>query len=900
MRQIPAIFAFNRGRVSPLALGRVDQKRVALSAETMTNWIPRVLGPMSLRPGFQYLTGIYNNAAVRLLDFVFSTTDTAILELTDSAMRVLVNETPIVRPTVTTAVTNGTFDTDLTGWTDNDESGATSAWVTGGYMGLTGNGTAAAIRDQSVTVGANANIEHALRIVINRGPVTLQVGSSAGTDNYISETTLATGVHSLAFTPTGDFNIRLSSTVNRQVLVDSCTIESAGAMVLPTPWTASDLTNIRPDQSADVVFVACSGMQQRRIERRATRSWSIVPYLAEDGPFRTENTGPITLTASDISGNITLTASASLFRSGHVGAIFSITSDGQQVEKSVTAENTFSNPVRITGVGTDRGFTIVLTNTFVATVVLQRSLESDTGPWEDVGGESWTANTTEVYTDGLDNQIAYYRVGVKTGGFTSGQVDISLSVQIGSITGIARVTGYTNATSVSAEVLVDLGGTVATDIWSEGEWSDYRGWPTAVALHEGRLWWFGKGKIWGSISDAYDSFDPNFEGDAGPLNRSIGSGPVDTINWAMSLQRLIIGGQGTEYSLRSSSLDEPLTPTNFNIKTASTQGSGAVPPVKVDQRGIYVQRGGIKVYEMTSDGNSYDYTSNQLTQLVPEMGLPGIVRIGVQRQPDTRIHAVRSDGTVMLGVYDKTEDVLAWVDIETLGSIEDVVVLPGLAGSTEDRVYYVVRRTIDGSTVRYLEKWALETECRGDALNKQADSFVTYSGVATSTISGLSHLEGEEVVVWADGADVGTDDSETTWTQLYSVSGGVVTLDTAASNVVVGLPYSAQWKSAKLGAQDGTVQTVLNQQKRLSHLGFVMAWVHAKGVRFGPDFDHLDDLPEIERGTTVDSTTVRETYDEQEQEFPSTWVTDLRLCLQAAAPRPVTMLAVAVDLEIHN
>jgi len=118
--------------------------------------------------------------------------------------------------------------------------------------------------------------------------------------------------------------------------------------------------------------------------------------------------------------------------------------------------------------------------------------------------------------------------------------------------------------------------------------------------------------------------------------------------------------------------------------------------------------------------------------------------------------------------------------------------------------------------------------------------------------------------------------------------------------VVVGLPYSAQWKSAKLGAQDGAIQTVLTQQKRLSHLGLVMAWVHAKGVRFGADFDNLNDLPEIEQGTTVDSTTVRDTYDEQEIEFPTTWVTDLRLCLQAVAPRPVTMLGVAVDLEIHN
>ena len=900
MRQIPAIFAFNRGRVSPLALGRVDQKRVALSAEVMTNWIPRVLGPMSLRPGFQYLTGIYNNAACRLLDFVFATNDTAILELTANSMRVLVNETPITRPSVTTAVTNGTFDTNLTGWTDNDESGATSAWVTGGYMGLTGNGSAAAIRDQTVTVGANANIEHALRIVVARGPVTLRVGSTTGADDYINETTLATGTHSLAFTPTSDFAIRLFSRVNRLVLVDSCTIEAAGVLVLPTPWGSSGLSNVRHDQSGDVVFIACSGQQQRRIERRATRSWSVALYLAEDGPFRIENTGPITITPSAINGNITLTASASLFRSGHVGAIFSITSDGQLIQKSITAENTFSNPVRITGVGTDRGFTINLSNTFVATVVLQRSLDSDTGPWEDVSGESWTTVTTVVYTDGLDNQIAYYRVGVKTGGFTSGQVDVSLNVQIGSITGIARITAYTSATSVSAEVLTDLGGIAATAIWAEGDWSDYRGWPSALAFHEGRLWWLGKGKIWGSISDAYDGFDPTLEGDSGPINRSIGSGPVDTINWAMSLQRLIIGAQGTEYSIRSSSLDEPLTPTAFNIKVASTQGSGAVPPVKVDQRGIYVQRSGIKVYEITFDGNSFDYSSNQLTQLVPEMGYPGIVRIGVQRQPDTRIHAVRSDGTVMLGVLDKTEDVLAWVDIETLGSVEDVLVLPGLNGNTEDRVYYVVSRAINGATVRYLEKWAPEIECRGGTMNKQADAFIIYAGTATTNITGLSHLEGAQVVVWADGTDVGTDDSTSTWTQRYTVSGGSITLTTAASNVVVGLPYTATWESAKLGAQDGSIQTVLTQQKRLSHIGFVMAWVHAKGLRFGPDFDTLNDLPEIEQGTQVDSTAVRETYDEQEMEFPVTWLTDLRLCLQAQAPRPVTMLGIAVDLEIHN
>lgn len=898
MRQIPALFAFNRGRVSPLALGRVDQKRVALSADVMTNWLPRVLGPMVLRPGFGYISTTASNARARILDFVFSTTDTALIELTDSSMRVLVDESPITRPAVTSTITNGTFTTNLASWTDNDEVGGVSAWVTGGYMGLTGNGTAAAIRDQVVMVaGANIGIEHALHIVVQRGPVILRVGSTSATDNYIAETTLATGTHSLAFTPIGNFNIRLLSRVNRLTMVDSCVIEGAGAMTIATPWSEANLPNVRDDQSGDVMFVACADIQQRRIERRATRSWSVVIYSSDDGPFRIENTGPTTITPSAVNGNITLTSSTSLFRSGHVGALYSITSNGQQVAKSVTAENTFSNTVRIIGVGTDRAFTIDISDTFVATVQLQRSLDSDVGPWEDVSGETWMAPVTEVYTDGLDNQIAYYRVGVKTGGFTSGNVVIALTVGVGSITGIARVTGYTSATVVDAEVLVDLGGTIATDIWSESDWSAYRGWPSAVAFHEGRLWWSGKGKIWGSVSDAYDSFDPNYEGDAGPISRSIGSGPVDLINWIISLQRLMMGAQGSELSIRSSSLDEPLTPTNFNIKTASTQGSAAIEPVKIDQRGLYVQRGGVRLYELNFDSNAYDYSSTDLTALVPEMGYPGIVRVAVQRQPDTRIHAVRSDGTVMLGVLDKTEDVLAWVDIVTSGLVEDVVILPGLNGSTEDRVYYVVKRTINNTTVRYIEKWAQEIECRGGATNKQADSFLTFA--SGSTIS-VPHLEGEEVVVWANGADIGTDDSVTPWVQRFSVSGGVVELGATYANIVVGLGYTGLYKSTKMGMQSSEIQTSISQQKKVSHVGLLMAYVHAKGVRYGPTFDYLDDMPELEQGIPVSTTAVRQTYDEQEIEFPGMWTTDLRICLRAQAPRPVTVMAVAVDLETHS
>ena len=874
--------------ISPLALARTDLKRTALSAETMTNWIARIFGSMMLRPGTLHLGSSRSDSKALYLPFIFSTDDTALIEITDSNVRVWVSDALVTRGSVSSTVANGTFDSDITSWTDADESGGTSAWVTGGYLGLTGNGTAAAISRQQVTVAAaDQGDEHALRIVVERGPVTLKVGSSAGGDQYISETSLMTGTHSLVFTPTGDFHIEFSSRLKRQVLVDSCSVEASGVMAVTAPWLEADLGKIRFDQSGDVLFVACEGYQQRRIERRASGSWSVVTYQPEDGPFRLTNGGPITITPSAISGNITLTASAALFKSTQVGALFRHTSSGQTVESDVTAENSFTNAIRVTGVDAQRVFTITRAGTWSATVTLQRSLDSEDGPWEDV--TTYTTNATITYDDTLDNQEAWYRIGVKTGGFSSGTVELSLSYAIGSVDGIVRITGFTSSIQVSAEVLTDLGDTDATEDWAEGEWSDYRGWPSSVAFAEGRLVWAGKNGVWLSVSDAFDSFDELVEGDSGPIARTVGSGPVDTINWVLALQRLLLGAEGAEFTCKSSSLDEPLTPTNFNIKPASTQGSAAVEAVKVDKRGVYVQRGGTRVMQIAFD-DDFEYGSVDLTALIPEIGQPSITRIDVQRQPDTRIHCVRSDGTVAIAIFDPIEEVLCWQEYETDGVVEDVVILPGASGSGEDAVYYHVKRTINGATKRYLERWALESECVGGTLNKQLDSYILYSGAATTTITDLGHLEAKTVGVWGNGADLGT----------YTVSGAQITgLSSAVTDAVVGIPYTAQWKSAKLAYASG-LGTALTQRKKLEHLGVVLRNTHYQALKYGPDFDNLSAMPLMSQGKAIAADTVHTSFDEEPFEFEGDWNSDSRLCLQVTAPRPCTLLAAVVPVETHD
>jgi hypothetical protein len=885
-KEVRPHLAFNRGIMSKLGLARSDLQRTSLSAEVMTNWMGRSLGAMSLRPGFGYIDATNGSARAKLIPFIFRFTDQAQLEIVDGEMQVRVDDELITRVAVTAAVTNGTFDANVGSWTDNDESGAASAWVTGGYLGLLGTGTNAAIRDQQVTVN-EASTEHALRIVVARGPVILRVGSTSGDDDYIAETTLGTGTHSLAFTPTGNFHVRLMNRRSFTTLVDSVAVEGAGAMQLPTPWIEDDLTLIRRTQSGDIIYTACDGYQQRRIERRAAHSWSVVLYEPETGPFRTVNTSPITLAPSAISGDITLTASKAYFKTTNVGSLFRIQSTGQTVTEDIAAEDTFTNAIRVSGVEGQRSLGVSISGTFSATLTLQYSV-SEPGNWVDVN--TYTTEVSESYLDGLDNQIIYYRIGVKAGAFVSGPVTATLSFTSGSIIGVARVTAYTSPTVVNAVVLTDFGATTASSDWWEGRWSDRRGWPSAVCLHESRMGMFGS-NIDLSISDAYEDFDDEFEGDAGPISRSIGEGPIESINWALSLTRLIIGTPTNSANLdalkiqgnsplsgRSSSLDEPLTPTNFNLKTASPTG-------------MFVDTSTTRLMELKFEINENDYVSEDLCIAVPDLNSVGIAGIAVQYKPDMRVHCWRTDGTVGLMVRDRAENLTCWFEIETDGVVEDVCVHPG---TVEDTVYYVVRRTINGATVRYIEKWALESECIGGTVNKQADAFITgTNSPASATISGLDIHEGEEVIVWADGKDFSptTDGVQRT----YTVSGGSITLDEAVTDWMAGLGYEARWKSGKQ-AFAAALGTALNVLGKIDHLGLVLLNAHNRGLRYGSNFEELDDMPLIEDEEEVDPDHVYEDYDAPRLDFDGRWETDPRICLVAQAPRPVTVLALSIPM----
>ena len=238
--------------------------------------------------------------------------------------------------------------------------------------------------------------------------------------------------------------------------------------------------------------------------------------------------------------------------------------------------------------------------------------------------------------------------------------------------------------------------------------------------------------MWASASDDYTSYadinlDGTATGDGGAINVTLGSGPVNTISWGLSLTRLLLGREQSIMSARSSNFDQPITPSQIVIRDCSDQGAQRLPAIKAGKRGVFVQQSGRRIYELYFNAQEMDYDDRDLTRLNLDIGLPGFVDIDKATQPDKMILLPRGDGQAAGLLYDVKDEVEAWWRIQTLGVIENVAVLP--QNGSEYLVYFVVRRTINGMTRRFIERLAARINCVGGAVNQQLDCHVVYQGV---------------------------------------------------------------------------------------------------------------------------------------------------------------------------
>lgn len=880
------LYSLNGGEVSDDALARLDLERMQFAGSQYINVLPRVVGSMGLRPGLEFLADIPYGAS-EFLEYNYSGGAYFVPVVSDGELRINKDGVFIERADVDTSITDGDFSS-FAGWTDAS-TGTASADNVGSFLRLIGApfDRASATQTISVAVG-DRGVEHGLRINVGRGPLYVNLGSTSGGDDLLSGVVLDDGDHSLAFTPTtANIYLELYNEKPRRVRVASCEIDTAGILTLEVPYTADDVPNLRYTQSIDTIFVACKGFQQREIQRRGDTSWGVQRYKVDDGPFSFYN-GIVTLTPDVYEGNGTLTASSAIFKPSMIGRLYRLTQSGQTVLTDFNAEDQQGEYIRITGVGDARKITYAVSGTFVGTWILQVATSdgSDTPTgWTDLA--TGTAATSTTHTDTDDNVIKYFRFIVEMGAYTSGLIETSVAYAGGSQDGVCRVTDVNSPTEVNIEVLDRFYSLNSTSQWDYSTWSDYDGWPVAVTEFGGRVIWSKVDTAYGTVSDGYYSFDDTIEGDSAPIIRSFNSGGHSGPYWMLGLQRLLAGSDVSEVSVRSSAFDEPLTASNWYPLNASTQGCSNIRAVKTDTDGIYVAADGASLHNLTWDAQAQDYTSSNLTILNQDI-FDGatVVSMAVQRKPDTIIWMVLSDGSARALTYQPNESVIAWSRVQTNGNFKNVAVSKGLS---QDNVFFSVTR----DSQRRLERLADPRLCIGGQINCLADSYKVFEEDTPQTTFSVPHLEGRDVTVWADG--VAIHDRENP----YTVTSSEVVLDVAASNVVIGIPYTGIYESTKL-AYGAALGTALFQLKRVSRVGLYFVRTILDGLTVGRDADNLFSFTMTKDDAPIAAGTLHATFEAQMQSFAGDWDSDSRVYIKMKSPYPCTVAGLAIQVKTND
>jgi hypothetical protein len=411
--------------------------------------------------------------------------------------------------------------------------------------------------------------------------------------------------------------------------------------------------------------------------------------------------------------------------------------------------------------------------------------------------------------------------------------DVGKFVRI--LSGFVKITSYNSATVVKGEILKELSDNTETANWTlESEmWDATNGFPSVGVFFENRLIVAGSPSfpetVWGSVSGDFENFTPGVD-DADSIQFSLASRQINIIRWIEPRDYLIIGCIGGEWRVGPEDSGAPLTPTNVTAKQQRTNGCANILPVTVDRSTLFLQRSSRKIREFTFEFTNDGYEAPDLTLLAEHISEGGIIAMAYQQDPLSILWCVRNDGKLIGMTYLRDQDVVGWHIHETDGSVESIITIPG---DGYDEVWAIVNRTINGSTVRNVEM--LEAFFSDDSAtfktNKGLNAFfvdsgTTYNGAATTTITGLSHLEGEAVNVLADGSVI----------EGKTVSGGKITLSIAASIVHVGLPYTGLLEQLRFNAslQDGTAQ---GQKKRIHR--FIVRANESGPFKAGADENNL-------------------------------------------------------------
>jgi hypothetical protein len=383
--------------------------------------------------------------------------------------------------------------------------------------------------------------------------------------------------------------------------------------------------------------------------------------------------------------------------------------------------------------------------------------------------------------------------------------------------GVVQITNSVSSSVVQAVVKQELTSKVPapSGAWTmhTPAWSVSAGYPRTGTLFEQRLVCAGSPTypqtIWGSATAGYYDFLQGTNDDDA-YSFTMASNQVNPISYLASLRNLAVHTYGGEFSVQGG-VEKPITPTNIRVRGETTHGSKGVRPVYLGKESVFVQRSGRKVRALGYQSGEDQYAAPDLLVFAEHLTKSyGITGLAYQQEPEQMLWAPRGDGAFLSATIDRDQAVLGWAPHFTEGAVESMATIPN---GDRDETWVLVRRTVNGATVRYLEIFdeTFEPLLPGSAptgyppydepivYGYTVDCGISFDNASGQTSFSVPHLVGCTVDIVADGSVMPQ--------QVVPVS-GTIEITRASYRTLIGLHFESEigLLTPEIGTGTGSAQ----------------------------------------------------------------------------------------------
>ena len=398
-------------------------------------------------------------------------------------------------------------------------------------------------------------------------------------------------------------------------------------------------------------------------------------------------------------------------------------------------------------------------------------------------------------------------ITITASGTTFISTDVGQYVEANDGIGRARIVNFVSATEVDAIVEIPFfnADAIAAGSWFiergyEDTWSASKGWPRTVTFHQGRLY-FGGSKsrpntIFASRVARFFDFNPGETLDDDAIVATLATDSVNAITGLFAGRDLQIFTKGGEFFISQASLD-PITPNNIVVSTATRRGAKeGIKPVGAESGTLFIQRAGKALREFLFSDVELSYISNNISLLSSHL-LKSPSDMALRKSTSTDdgdllMIVNGEDGSLATYSILRGQNVIAPSLSTVDGTFEKVAV-------DVDTIYFVVKRTVNASTVYYIEAFNDDNTTDSNVL------LIGASLPSTTTVTGLNHLEGKTVKVIAD---------DVMQNEKVVASGQIIIDSVPTAYIEIGLDYTPEVKTlpVELKLSSGNI---IAQRKRI-------------------------------------------------------------------------------------